>query len=153
MQLASLHAYVARQVVRRWIEQGINGWRLKAMLGQPPTWRLIELNAHTSVEKVCKLEIQCLRLSDATFFGIPIEHKPVTRDERNTNMEAASCSAVRTTLVGSMMPRKRNQAAFFLASTSTSTRITSLSFLIKYSTPSILTSCPTTRRTGCGRRP
>jgi hypothetical protein len=34
-----------RQVVRRWIEQDINGWRLKAMLGQPPTWRLTELKA------------------------------------------------------------------------------------------------------------
>ena len=32
-----------RQVVRSWIEQDINGWRLKAMLGQPPTWRLTEL--------------------------------------------------------------------------------------------------------------
>jgi hypothetical protein len=37
-----------RQVVRSWIEQDINGWRLKAMLGLPPTWRLIELKAHTS---------------------------------------------------------------------------------------------------------
>src|SRR5208337_1905415 len=34
-----------RQVARGWIEQDINGWRLKAMLGQPPTWRLTELNA------------------------------------------------------------------------------------------------------------
>jgi hypothetical protein len=33
-----------RQVARGWIEQDINGWRLKAMLGQPPTWRLTELN-------------------------------------------------------------------------------------------------------------
>ncbi len=34
-----------RQVVRSWIEQDINGWRLKAMLVQPPTWRLNELYA------------------------------------------------------------------------------------------------------------
>jgi hypothetical protein len=34
-----------REVVRAWIEQDINGWRLKAMLGHPPTWRLSELNA------------------------------------------------------------------------------------------------------------
>jgi hypothetical protein len=32
-----------QQVVRSWIELDINGWRLKAMLGQPPTWRLAEL--------------------------------------------------------------------------------------------------------------
>jgi hypothetical protein len=37
-----------RQVVRGWIEQDINGWRLKAMLGQPPTWRLTDLRAHKS---------------------------------------------------------------------------------------------------------
>ena len=29
-----------RDVVRAWIEQDINGWRLKAMLAKPPTWRL-----------------------------------------------------------------------------------------------------------------
>jgi hypothetical protein len=34
-----------RKVVRAWIEQDINGWRLKAMLGHPPTWRLGDLNA------------------------------------------------------------------------------------------------------------
>jgi hypothetical protein len=34
-----------RQVARGWREQDINGWRLKAMLGQPPTWRLTELSA------------------------------------------------------------------------------------------------------------
>ena len=28
-----------RKVVRSWIEQDINGWRLKAMFGRPPTWR------------------------------------------------------------------------------------------------------------------
>jgi hypothetical protein len=33
------------EVVRRWVEQDINGWRLKAMLGHPPTWRLTNLNA------------------------------------------------------------------------------------------------------------
>jgi hypothetical protein len=38
----------ARQVVRGWIEQDINGWRLKAMLGQPPTWRLTDLRAYKS---------------------------------------------------------------------------------------------------------
>jgi hypothetical protein len=40
-----------RQVVRSWIEQDINGWRLKAMLGQPPTWRLVEPNAPKSKQK------------------------------------------------------------------------------------------------------
>jgi hypothetical protein len=34
-----------RKVVDSWIEQDINGWRLKAMLDHPPTWRLTELNA------------------------------------------------------------------------------------------------------------
>jgi hypothetical protein len=34
-----------REVVRSWIEHDINGWRLKAVLGHPPTWRLTELNA------------------------------------------------------------------------------------------------------------
>ena len=34
----------AREVVRAWIEQDIHGWRLKAMLGHPPTWRLADLN-------------------------------------------------------------------------------------------------------------
>ena len=34
-----------RAVARGWIEQDINGWRLKAILGQPPTWRPTELNA------------------------------------------------------------------------------------------------------------
>ena len=37
---------------------------------------------------------------------------------------------------------ERNQAAFFLASASTSTPIMSLSFIMRYSTPSILTSVP-----------
>ena len=32
-----------RQIARSWIGQDIDGWRLKAMLGQPPTWRLNEL--------------------------------------------------------------------------------------------------------------
>jgi hypothetical protein len=32
-----------QQIVRSWIELDINGWRLKAMLGRPPTWRLAEL--------------------------------------------------------------------------------------------------------------
>jgi hypothetical protein len=32
-----------REVVRAWIEQDIHGWRRKAMLGHPPTWRLAEL--------------------------------------------------------------------------------------------------------------
>ena len=35
----------AQRTARRWIKQDINGWRLKAMLGQPPTWRLNELDA------------------------------------------------------------------------------------------------------------
>jgi hypothetical protein len=34
-----------RDVVRGWVEQDINGWRLKAMLGHPPTWQLAKLNA------------------------------------------------------------------------------------------------------------
>lgn len=34
-----------REVVRAWIEQDIHGWRRKAMLGHPPTWRLAELKA------------------------------------------------------------------------------------------------------------
>ena len=34
-----------RDVVHAWIEQDVNGWRLKAMLGHPPMWRLTELNA------------------------------------------------------------------------------------------------------------
>jgi hypothetical protein len=34
-----------REVVRAWIEQDIHGWRLKAMLGHPPTWRLANLTA------------------------------------------------------------------------------------------------------------
>src|SRR4029077_2348728 len=37
---------------------------------------------------------------------------------------------------------ERDQAAFFLASASTSTPIMSLSFIMRYSTPSILTSVP-----------
>jgi hypothetical protein len=32
-----------RQIARSWIKQDIEGWRLRAMLGQPPTWRLNEL--------------------------------------------------------------------------------------------------------------
>ena len=35
----------AQRIVGRWIKQDINGWRLKAMLGRPPTWRLNELDA------------------------------------------------------------------------------------------------------------
>ena len=34
----------AQRIVGRWIKQDINGWRLKAMLGRPPTWRLNELD-------------------------------------------------------------------------------------------------------------
>ena len=34
----------AQRIARRWIKQDINGWRLKAMLGRPPTWRLNELD-------------------------------------------------------------------------------------------------------------
>jgi hypothetical protein len=36
--------HATREVVRAWIEQDVNGWRLKAMLGHPPTWRLTSLN-------------------------------------------------------------------------------------------------------------
>jgi hypothetical protein len=35
----------AQRIARRWIKQDINGWRLKAMLGRPATWRLNELVA------------------------------------------------------------------------------------------------------------
>ena len=34
-----------REVARSWVEQEVNGWRLKAMLAHPPTWRLTKLNA------------------------------------------------------------------------------------------------------------
>jgi hypothetical protein len=37
-----------REVVSTWIEQDVNGWRLKAMLDYPPTWRLASLNGPTS---------------------------------------------------------------------------------------------------------
>jgi len=33
-----------REAVRAWIEQDIHGWRLKAILGHPPTWRLANLS-------------------------------------------------------------------------------------------------------------
>ena len=33
-----------RDVIRAWIEQDVNGWRMKAMLIHAPTWRLNELN-------------------------------------------------------------------------------------------------------------
>jgi hypothetical protein len=33
-----------RDIVRAWIETDIHGWRLKAMLDHPPTWRLAGLN-------------------------------------------------------------------------------------------------------------
>jgi hypothetical protein len=33
-----------RGIVRDWIEKDIHGWRLKAMLAHPPTWRLSSLN-------------------------------------------------------------------------------------------------------------
>ena len=36
--------HATREAVRAWIEQVVNGWRLKAMLGYPPTWRLTSLN-------------------------------------------------------------------------------------------------------------
>ena len=34
-----------REVVHTWIEKDVDGWRLAAVLGSPPTWRLTELNA------------------------------------------------------------------------------------------------------------
>ena len=37
-----------RQVVRSWIELDINGWRLKAMLCRPPTWRLTKVGEHNN---------------------------------------------------------------------------------------------------------
>jgi hypothetical protein len=37
-----------REAVRAWIEQDIHGWRLKAMLGHPPTWWLANLSALNS---------------------------------------------------------------------------------------------------------
>jgi hypothetical protein len=32
-----------REVLRAWIEQDVDGWRVKAMLGYPPIWRLSNL--------------------------------------------------------------------------------------------------------------
>jgi hypothetical protein len=29
-----------QEVLRAWIDRDVDGWRLKAMLGHPPTWRL-----------------------------------------------------------------------------------------------------------------
>ena len=52
--LETLHAVerfldpAIRKVVQGWIEQDINGWRLKAMLGHPPTWRLADVNSPKS---------------------------------------------------------------------------------------------------------
>jgi len=40
--------HATREVVRAWIEQDVNGWRLKAMLGYPPTWRLTNLSVAKS---------------------------------------------------------------------------------------------------------
>ena len=40
-----------RQIARSWIKQEIDGWRLKAMLGRPPTWRLNELLDASDVNK------------------------------------------------------------------------------------------------------
>jgi hypothetical protein len=37
-----------REIVSAWIEQDVNGWRLKAMLGYPPTWRLTNLSVAKS---------------------------------------------------------------------------------------------------------
>jgi len=37
-----------RKDVQAWIDQDINGWRLKAMLGHPPTWRLADVNSPKS---------------------------------------------------------------------------------------------------------
>ena len=34
-----------QQITRSSVRQDIDGWRLKAMLGRPPTWRLNELDA------------------------------------------------------------------------------------------------------------
>jgi len=42
-----------REVVRAWVEQDVNGWRLKAMLGHPPTWRLANLNVPKSNQDIC----------------------------------------------------------------------------------------------------
>jgi hypothetical protein len=33
-----------REVLRAWVQEDIHGWRYKAMLGYPPTWRLASLN-------------------------------------------------------------------------------------------------------------
>ena len=40
-----------RQIARSWIKQDVDGWRLKAMLGRPPTWRLNELLDASDVTK------------------------------------------------------------------------------------------------------
>jgi hypothetical protein len=37
-----------RDVVRAWVEQDINGWRIKAMLDHPPTWRVAWLRPQIS---------------------------------------------------------------------------------------------------------
>jgi hypothetical protein len=37
-----------REIVSAWIKQDVNGWRLKAMLGYPPTWRLSNLSVPKS---------------------------------------------------------------------------------------------------------
>ncbi len=41
-----LNSYT-REVVRAWIAQDIPGWRRRAMLDHPPTWRLAQLRAGT----------------------------------------------------------------------------------------------------------
>ena len=38
-----------REIVSAWIEQDVYGWRLKAMLGYPPTWRLTNLTFPSKV--------------------------------------------------------------------------------------------------------
>ena len=37
-----------REIVSAWIEQDVNGWRFKAMLGYSPTWRLTNLSVAKS---------------------------------------------------------------------------------------------------------
>jgi hypothetical protein len=45
-----------RKLVQAWIEQDINGWRLKAMLGHPPTWRLADLSSLKSMMPCASLD-------------------------------------------------------------------------------------------------
>jgi hypothetical protein len=40
---------VIREALRAWIEEDVHGWRYKAMLSYPPTWRLTNLKLLKSI--------------------------------------------------------------------------------------------------------